>query len=457
MRRLRPAAWVLAAVSACAPSGPASDVQARDDTDRADADGSDAMPDDYGVDDVGEDGPDEIADRVDGLAYRPDVACNLDPEVPVWSGCAEDAAGGETFQAYRPPSAVTVGDPADCGPGCRQLSPTTTRGLLYDVWADTAVFVLGSPASDLYYALLATGETYQVPLEYPERGETFGGVPTISDGVITYEAADAAVGGVQRERLCTYDTRSWTRTILTEWDRPVPTGPSDDDPVVWLLDGYLDQVVGVWGAVPGSNVFLLDQCDPEMRPVGPFNCCVGGWQGPPQLWDRTFVIDGDPTGRLEVFVYDDRTGLTASLSHGTADQADSAIHGRLIVWTDARNGNGQIWGWPDNLDIYGMNLDDGVEFPVTLHPANQQFPDVYGCRVVWEDTRDDPIDPYSIRSDSNVNVYMLDMATGDETRLTDWPDWDSQPRVWGSRAFVVGYPVVGRGDALFVIDLDARK
>ena len=52
------------------------------------------------------------------------------------------------------------------------------------------------------------------------------------------------------------------------------------------------------------------------------------------------------------------------------------IYGYIVVWTDYRNGNG---------DIYGYNLKTGEEFAICTDPGNQQNQDIYGNIVVWDD------------------------------------------------------------------------
>ncbi|MBU7027927.1 MAG: hypothetical protein HXS48_13410 [Theionarchaea archaeon] len=59
-------------------------------------------------------------------------------------------------------------------------------------------------------------------------------------------------------------------------------------------------------------------------------------------------------------------------------QDDPAIYGDIVVWSDKRNGN-----W----DIYGHNLVTREEFPVTTNPYSQGCPAIYGDIVVWQDKR----------------------------------------------------------------------
>lgn len=66
-------------------------------------------------------------------------------------------------------------------------------------------------------------------------------------------------------------------------------------------------------------------------------------------------------------------------------QTQPAISGNIVVWTDERNGN---------KDIYGYNLSSGKEFQVTTDPADQESPAIFGGTVVWADKRNGNWDIY---------------------------------------------------------------
>jgi beta propeller repeat protein len=54
-----------------------------------------------------------------------------------------------------------------------------------------------------------------------------------------------------------------------------------------------------------------------------------------------------------------------------SSQNNPAIYGTVVVWTDYRQGN---------ADIYGYNLDTGKEFQITTNPEDQFSPAIYG---IW--------------------------------------------------------------------------
>lgn len=55
---------------------------------------------------------------------------------------------------------------------------------------------------------------------------------------------------------------------------------------------------------------------------------------------------------------------------------DLAISGDIIVWTDSRNGN---------CDIYAYDLKHDMEFPIYIGPGDQSGPAISGNTVVWID------------------------------------------------------------------------
>jgi len=59
--------------------------------------------------------------------------------------------------------------------------------------------------------------------------------------------------------------------------------------------------------------------------------------------------------------------------------------------------------------------------PVILHPSSQEFPDVDGKRVVWQDARSGPTD-----------IFMYDMDKGETVNVTQSPTWEVQPAIDGN-------------------------
>jgi beta propeller repeat protein len=71
-------------------------------------------------------------------------------------------------------------------------------------------------------------------------------------------------------------------------------------------------------------------------------------------------------------------GQTLRLSTAAGPKSQPAVSGELVVWTDERHGN---------RDIYGYDLATGTEFPVVRLGEAQDDPHISGTTVVWSDAR----------------------------------------------------------------------
>ena len=81
----------------------------------------------------------------------------------------------------------------------------------------------------------------------------------------------------------------------------------------------------------------------------------------------------------------------------SSSQFNPWIYEDLVVWQDTRNGND---------DIYLYNITSGEERRITTDPSNQRNPRIWGDRIVWEDYRN-----------GNPEIYMYTISTGEEEAL----------------------------------------
>jgi len=170
------------------------------------------------------------------------------------------------------------------------------------------------------------------------------------------------------------------------------------------------------------------------------------------------------------------SGTTTRITTDLAAQFDPAISGDIIVYTDLRNGNG---------DIYYYNITSGTETRATIATADEQLNDVSGNTIVYTEfggstgggdikafniltrvTSTVAADPTSAQGnpaiggsivawedgrDGNVEIYAKDLSSGVEKRLTVSPTaTDYEPAVSGGR--VAHTAIEGTQAQIFVTD-----
>lgn len=106
---------------------------------------------------------------------------------------------------------------------------------------------------------------------------------------------------------------------------------------------------------------------------------------------------------------------------GPANQAE--IDGNIIVWRDGRDGtcgnDGSAW------NIYMYNLATGQETPVSTENKKQQYPKVSGDIIVYQTEE-------NCDGDGNSDIYMYNVKTGLTSAVTTSTDGEYEPDVSGN-------------------------
>ena len=111
---------------------------------------------------------------------------------------------------------------------------------------------------------------------------------------------------------------------------------------------------------------------------------------------------------MDIWYYDLTTGLEHIVTTAVGDQALSAVSGNRIVYTDYQTTDVMLF---DIATGETTNLTGGlITFSVV--------PAIRGNLVAWTDSRD-----------GNMEIYAKDLVTGEERRITDNPLRDELPAV----------------------------
>lgn len=110
------------------------------------------------------------------------------------------------------------------------------------------------------------------------------------------------------------------------------------------------------------------------------------------------------------------------------------IYGNRIVWQDLRNGN---------YDIYMYDLTTSRETRITANESNQTYPALYGDRIVWQDDHNGQYD-----------IYMYNISTSKETQIST-NGRAQKPKIYDDRIMWMDYRTRNRG--IYVHDLSTSK
>ena len=113
-------------------------------------------------------------------------------------------------------------------------------------------------------------------------------------------------------------------------------------------------------------------------------------------------------------------GLEIPVCTDPSGQYDPDIWGANVVWTDYRNAQSNS----DNLDIYMYNLLTRTETRITNAQNTQTAPSIWGNTIAWVDYRN---------GSGNEDIYMYDISTGVETQVSSRPGGQRPPVVWGNK------------------------
>jgi beta propeller repeat protein len=140
------------------------------------------------------------------------------------------------------------------------------------------------------------------------------------------------------------------------------------------------------------------------------------------------VLEDYRNGNQNIYLQDLSTKKQTRISTGNAYQRNSAIYGNRIVWEDYRSGNPVVGNENGNPDIYMNDLSTKKETRITTNGSRQSYPAIYN-RIVWDDDRNGEID-----------IYMYDLSTKNESRITTNSPEACFPAIYGNRIVWMNIP-----------------
>lgn len=177
------------------------------------------------------------------------------------------------------------------------------------------------------------------------------------------------------------------------------------------------------GQFPVGWAMVHDLADGRVQQFGPGMTSTSAG-GPIATWIRA---DPHPS---DLWIYDHRTRQARQVTDDPAWQFDPATDGQSVVWTDSRNGEYVPFQADENMDIYRLDVATGEISQVTSQSDHQALPHVAGKFVVYEDTRAGMWRPEGWNRDIlNKDIWLTNVETGREFQLTFHPRSQYEPRI----------------------------
>jgi beta propeller repeat protein len=166
-----------------------------------------------------------------------------------------------------------------------------------------------------------------------------------------------------------------------------------------------------------------------------------------------------PEPNWDVFILDLTTGEVKQLTNEEHAQMTPRIYGDTVIWSDARNQDTDRY--PFSYDIFAYDLKTGKETRITANTTVEGYnhASLSGNYVAWTDMRHADMSVASHASNDSVynnEIYLYDLNTGEERRITTSPQNDKCPDIDGSR-IVWLRQTSNQGGDVFIYDLETGE
>ncbi len=124
----------------------------------------------------------------------------------------------------------------------------------------------------------------------------------------------------------------------------------------------------------------------------------------PEIYGNIVVYEDDRTGDEDIYMYDFSKDKEWRITSNPYVQRQANVYGDIITWTDTRNGNNDIYMYKLGPDLEPFSGDDEKEgeYRVTLSDRNECTSDIFGHRIVYQDSSD--------IVDYGEDIYMYDLG-----------------------------------------------
>jgi beta propeller repeat protein len=255
-----------------------------------------------------------------------------------------------------------------------------------------------------------------------------------------------------------YDLTNSTENVISSYDAHSSSPDIYEDRVVWIDDRNMIDI-----GQKNDDIFILNLSTSIETQIttNKSNQVNPAIYGNTIVWtdERNAVTYNDMS---DIYMYnlstsketritttvaeEQRTkGAETRITTNKGEQEYPAIYGDRIVWRDWRNGNQHDF---KNGDIYMYNVSTSKEIQITTNKSSQVNPDIYKDIIVWEDDRN---------GSENWDIYMYNLSTKKETQITANKSNQLSPAIYGDKIVWVdqrnGYP----NNDIYMYDLSTRK